>query len=169
MEGGRRGAEEAATEKPPRVKYGPILYSAVGEGVLGNWNPGITGLLASTRGRKRMGETAERIHTPARRDRRGKREKRTQAERTSEIEARLRFRSRSNLYRHPLSPRMSTCRDREMRARRFASERIPSRERVFPLRSREENLTLLRRDFLQTHPAAILVYRRRSFLRLPFS
>lgn len=31
-------------EKPPRVKYGPILYSAVGEGVLGNWNPGITGL-----------------------------------------------------------------------------------------------------------------------------
>lgn len=50
---GGKGAKEAATEKPPRVKYGPILYSAVGEGVLGNWNPGITGLLASTRGRKR--------------------------------------------------------------------------------------------------------------------
>ncbi|OAD54284.1 hypothetical protein WN48_08117 [Eufriesea mexicana] len=43
-----RGRE---AEKPPRVKYGPILYSAVGEGVLGNWNPGITGLASMSRRR----------------------------------------------------------------------------------------------------------------------
>lgn len=48
------GGREDAREKPPRVKYGPILYSAVGEGVLGNWNPGITGL--AMRGRKRERE-----------------------------------------------------------------------------------------------------------------
>ena len=37
------GREARKRTKPSRVKYGPILYSAVGEGVLGNWNPGITG------------------------------------------------------------------------------------------------------------------------------
>lgn len=58
------GGREDAREKPPRVKYGPILYSAVGEGVLGNWNPGITGL--AMRGRKRErekdGEYKVRVH-----------------------------------------------------------------------------------------------------------
>lgn len=44
-------------EKPPRVKYGPILYSAVGEGVLGNWNPGITGLAMRGRERERGRES----------------------------------------------------------------------------------------------------------------
>lgn len=48
--GGGGGWKGKETAKPSRVKYGPILYSAVGEGVLGNWNPGITGL-ANARGR----------------------------------------------------------------------------------------------------------------------